>query len=358
MVKAHESSWLYSQHSTWQLPDLNCMSASLDPGQPECLPPCINPGTYMFSSGNTALREFAVPGLSKSKTEQTYGAHRLLQVLPPRFQAVVPETYPNLSERKSAFAFGLSGEARPNDMFGSSQKGFLVFDQSRNQTRLIYSSVCPSVLNPPATVRKLSSFCGLHEDQAIKTDQFTPLKTVLHEESDDNNISGEESEMHEDTEEINALLHSDEDSDCSEDDEVKSTDHSPLAIEVNNKKRGHIVEISEEVASSDSPNKRQKLFDGVYRKASQTDTACSVKLKGTHEYDNDVESSCANDQTQREEVGSILSNKQCNKDKICKTLRILQSIIPGVKGKDPLLVLDEAIDYLQSLKLKANALGV
>ncbi|XP_044490218.1 transcription factor bHLH143-like [Mangifera indica] len=356
MVKPHES-WLYSQHSTWQLPDLNCMSTSLDPGQPECLPPCINPGTYMFSV-NKPLPGFAVPGLAKLKTEPANGAHRLLEALPSQLQAVVPNMSPNPNEKQSAFTFGFSGEAIANDMFRSSQKGFLVFDQSGHQTRLIYSSFCPSVLNPPASLRKLGSFCGLHENQAIKSDEFTPLKAALHEESDVNSISGEENEMHEDTEEINALLYSDEDSDCSDDDEVKSTDHSPLQIEVSNKKREHIVEISEEVGSSDSPNKRLKLFDGVYRKASQTDTACSVKLEETHEYDNDTESSCANDQTQGEEVGFIMSNEQCIKDKIRKTLRILQSIIPSVKGKDPLLVLDEAIDYLQSLKVKANALGV
>ncbi|XP_044509284.1 transcription factor bHLH143-like [Mangifera indica] len=232
-------------------------------------------------------------------------------------------------------------------MCGSSQKGFLVFDQSGNQTQLIYSSVCPFVLNPPDSVRKLGPIYRSHEDQAIKMDKFSPLKAILCEESDENNNSGEESEMHEDSEEINALLYSDEDSDCSDDDKVKSTDHSPLAVghvEVTNEKLEHIVKMAEEFAGSDCPDKRQKLFNGVFQKASQSDT--------------DTESSCANDQTQREEVDSNLSNKQCNKDKICQTLRILQSIIPGVKGKDSLVVLDEAIDYLQSLKHKANALGV
>ncbi|KAF4368400.1 hypothetical protein F8388_019117 [Cannabis sativa] len=45
------------------------------------------------------------------------------------------------------------------------------------------------------------------------------------------------------------------------------------------------------------------------------------------------------------------------KDKILQVLRVLESIIPGVKGKDPLLVIDEAIDYLRIAKLKAETLG-
>ena len=51
--------------------------------------------------------------------------------------------------------------------------------------------------------------------------------------------------------------------------------------------------------------------------------------------------------------------KMCFKrDRVRQTLRILESIIPGAEGKDPLLVIDEAIDYLKILKLKAKSLGV
>jgi hypothetical protein len=57
-------------------------------------------------------------------------------------------------------------------------------------------------------------------------------------------------------------------------------------------------------------------------------------------------------------VGSILGKRSFKRDQIRDALRILQSIIPGAEGKDPLLVIDEAIDYLNSMKLKAKSLGV
>lgn len=360
MVKADES-WICHQHSAWQLPDLNCMSTSLDPRQPECLPSLINPENYMFST-NAALPGYVSPGLVNLKTEQTNGAQKSLQILPPCFQNLVPSPYPFLNEMQPAFPCGFREQAAPNENFGSLQKGLLVFDQSGNQTRLVYSSVCPSVLNPPATLKKEVSVNGFLQDKAIKTDKLPSVKPLLHEEFDENHIA-KECEMHEDTEEINALLYSDGDDDYSngednDDDDVKSTDHSPVAIEGKYQKHDLTVEISEEVASSDGPNKRQKLLDGGYNKSSQTDAGCSVQLEGSHECDNDAESSYANGQTQKEEMGSILGNKRSRKDKIHTTLRILRGIIPGANGKDPLSVLDEAIDYLQSLKLKAAALGV
>ncbi|KAJ4716832.1 putative Transcription factor [Melia azedarach] len=329
MVKAHES-WFYPRHSAWQLPDLNCMSGSVDPRQPECLPSSINPGNYMFSA-NVPVPGFAGPGLAKLKTEQTNEAHKLLQILPPRIHTLVPNTYPYPNEKQPAVPCGLDGEATPNVTLGSLKKGLFVFDQSGNQTRLIYSSVCPSVLNPPAILRKQVSDHGFLE-KPIKTDEFTSVNPIFCEESDENHISGKEFEMHEDTEEINALLYSDEDDDYSDDDE--------------------------EVASIDGPKKRQKLLDGGYNISSQTDIACSVQLEGAHECENDAESSHANGETQRKEVRLVLGNKRSRKDKIHKTLRILQGIIPGANGKDPLSVLDEAIDYLQCLKLQAGALGV
>lgn len=361
MVKAHES-WIYRQHSAWQLPDLNCMRTSLDPRQPECLPSLIAPENYMFSA-NAALPGYVSPGFANLKTEQINGAHKALQILPPRFQNLVPSPYPYLNEIQPAFPCGFSEQAAPNEKLGSLQKGLLVFDQSGNQTQLVYSSVCPSVLNTPATLKKEVSVNGFLQDKSIKRDQFTSVKPLLHEEFDENHISGKECEMHEDTEEINALLYSDGDDDYSngddsEDDEVKSTDHSPVAIEGKYEKHDLTLEISEEVASSDGPNKRQKLLNGGYNKSSQTDTACSVQLEGSHECDNDAESGYANGQTQKEEVDFILGNMQSRKDKIHTALRILQGIIPGANGKDPLSLLDEAIDYLQSLKLKAVALGV
>ncbi|KAJ6420727.1 hypothetical protein OIU84_028147 [Salix udensis] len=177
--------------------------------------------------------------------------------------------------------------------------------------------------------------------------------------------------MHEDTDEINALLYS-----------IRSTGHSPILIKSHGtqEQAEKIVEevtssdgpilikshgtqeraekIVEEVTSSDGPNKRQKLIDGEYKKSSLVDTASSVKVERFHGHEDDMESNYAKRQSQEGEMISILSSMQFRKDKIRATLKILESIIPGAKGKEPLLVLDEAIDYLKSLKLKAKTLEV
>ncbi|KAK2662906.1 hypothetical protein Ddye_001480 [Dipteronia dyeriana] len=362
MVKVHQT-WPDPQNSALQLPDLNCMNSSLDPGQPECSPTNINPGTCMFPE-NVSLPGFTVPGLAKLKTEQTNGANMLLKMFPSHFQTLVPNTLSYLEEKQSAFTCGFMRETMPNATLGSLQKGLLVFDQSGSETRLLYTSVFPSVLSPPVATRNPGSGFGLPEEKAVMIGQFNPVNPIFSEESDENHICVDESEMHEDSDEINALLYSDEDDDYSDDDdddnEVMSTDHSPIANEGSYKKDEHIETITEEIAPSDSSNKRQKLLDGGYNKSSEVVTACLVKLEGSNEYDHDAESSYVG-RTQREEEGSISGNQRSRKGKIRKireTLRILESIIPSVKGKDPLSVLDEAIDYLQSLKLKAKALEV
>lgn len=210
-------------------------------------------------------------------------------------------------------------------------------------------------------------------------DRINQTVLKLPEVSDENNLSGEESEMHEDTEEINALLYSDDedgeytggdeddeyvggggggDDDDDYDDEVTSTGHSPFLISSSGM-RGHVEARTEEVAGSDGQNKRQKLLDGGCKRKSLADTASLTELAGVQGYvfDNE-ESSYAFGQNQVEERFVVWGNKQLKKDKIRATLKILESIIPGAKDKDPLLVLDVAIDYLKSLKFKAKTLGV
>ncbi|KAF3499646.1 hypothetical protein F2Q69_00045169 [Brassica cretica] len=52
-----------------------------------------------------------------------------------------------------------------------------------------------------------------------------------------------------------------------------------------------------------------------------------------------------------QEMGSGLSDEEeTRKDKIHTALRILESVVPGAQGKEALLLLDEAIDYLKLLK--------
>nr|TKR98936.1 transcription factor bHLH143-like isoform X1 [Populus alba] len=332
MVKA-EGSWLSPPHSTRKLPNFDCMTTSLDPAQLQCLPECMNPGTRMTSAN------MAMPGLAVSST-------------------------PNFMTQQGNEAYG---EGVRNPIPGC-QRRFLVFDQSGNEQRLIYSSFGPPVPKPTATDAKPIPGYFDHNEYAARMDQTKLMK--LPEVSDENHFTSEESEMHEDTEEINALLYSDDDyydengggsdddGDDSDDDEVRSTGHSPILIKSHGTQEQAEKIIEEEGTSSDGPNKRQKLMDGGYKKSSLVDSASSVKVERFHGYDDDMESNYAKRQSQDGEMISILSSKQFRKDKIRATLKILESIIPGAKDKEPLLVLDEAIDYLKSLKLKAKTVGV
>ena len=362
MVKA-EGSWLFPPLSTWQSPNFYRMTTSLDPAQLQCLPACMNPGTFM-TSANMSMPGFAVPSIPDFETQQSNEAYGLPQCSPPHSQNFLPGTNPYVKENLSMFSYGLGRGGVANPILGC-QRRFFVFDQSGNEKRLIYSS-CGLAVPKPATAdaKPIPSYFNNKEYAAAKMDQ---MKLKLHEVSDENHFSGKETEMHEDTEEINALLDSDDDDydeddrgsddDDGGDDEVRSTGHFPILIKSHGTQE-QVDEITEEVSSSDGPNKRQKLIDGGYKKSSPVDTASSVKVERYLGYDSDMESSHAIGETQKEGMVSIFGSKQFRKDKIHATLKILESIIPGAKNKEPLLVLDEAINYLKSLKLKAKTLGV
>ncbi|KAF8118454.1 hypothetical protein N665_0005s0212 [Sinapis alba] len=216
----------------------------------------------------------------------------------------------------------------PHGALESSQKGLMIFDQTGNQTRLLR---CPFPLRFPSLTTAA--------EQPVKLSEFredhVPLK-----EFDDKCVNGKESEMHEDTEEINALLYSesdDDDDDCEsddDDDEVMSTGHSPY--QVCNKRA-----LEEEII--DSPCKRQKLLDKVEKNISVSSSSLVVGSK-------DEKLSELNISTKEDAGSSGLSNEQSRKDKIRTALKILESIVPGAKGNEALLLLDEAIDYLKLLK--------
>lgn len=362
MVKASDS-WLSSQLSSQQLPDLNCMSTLLEVRQQECLPLLTNHSTCKVSEP-VMLPGSTSPRLQNLQTEHIDAAHEPLHCLSPDFHALIPATNPYINGKQSTLPYGFSGMVVPNTKFSAScQKGFLIFDQSENQTRLIYNYVCPPTQNPIiANVRIDSGYDVLQmTGDAAKMDRIDPIKNISREASDGN----KESELHEDTEEINALLYSDDDGNDSsddeygEDDEVTCTSHfPPMPMKEGHEKHEHIGELTEEVASSDGPNKRQKMLDGGYEKSSALYTASVVNLDGSHEYDKDAKSCCADGQTGVEESDCTSRNMQSKRDKIIEILRVLESIIPGVKGKDPLLVIDGAIDYLTITKLKAETLGV
>ncbi|XP_015945645.1 transcription factor bHLH143-like [Arachis duranensis] len=161
----------------------------------------------------------------------------------------------------------------------------------------------------------------------------------------------EESEMHEDTEEINALLYSDDDdsdyNDC-DDNEITSTDHSPLVTKRTYGMQEQFQHTTEGVASYDWPNKRPKLVDGDCNRSPQpVDSSSSLRPNENHECISDAESQ---NYFGAEKVGkSIAGDFQLKKDQIRELLRVLENLIPGAKGKQLLFVNDQTIEYLKFL---------
>ncbi|KAF2320511.1 hypothetical protein GH714_027863 [Hevea brasiliensis] len=323
MVKSNNS-WLFRPQCTGQSPNLNCMSTSVKLVQQGCLPACVNPGLNTFSA-NMMMPGIAVPCIPSLNTQQSNGGQGLSQRLPPVFQNLFPMSS-CLKENLPVFSYG--GEGAPNAIPGCQQR-YVIFDQSGNETRLIYSSFLTADVKPTVAATKPIGGSYLHyEEHAAKMDRINHTVLKLQEVSDENRLSGEESEMHEDTEEINAFLYSDDDEDNDDDDdddEVTSTGHSPILISSCGT-LAQVEEITEEVTGSDGRNKRQKLLDGGYKRKSLVDVASLTKVAGVHGCDDDDdESSYAISQNQEEERLVILGNKQLKKDKVRATLKILET---------------------------------
>ncbi|KAL4566060.1 hypothetical protein LXL04_030170 [Taraxacum kok-saghyz] len=215
------------------------------------------------------------------------------------------------------------------------QKKFLVFDQSGDQTTLIYSSgVGP---NPIRYQFPLSN-----NPQKPQSGSY-PVR--INENIIENDSK---SEMREDSEELNALLYSDdEENDYSENEET-STGHSPNSMMFLEKKGQNGNEKEEEVASSGG--KKRKWEDGGSIVNSLEDTASS----GKSGVGND-----GNGMFEEESDDFFMGNKRLRKEKMKETLNLIQNLIPGDKnGKSAIMVIDEAICYLTSLKAKAKALGL
>ncbi|XP_052205618.1 transcription factor bHLH143-like [Diospyros lotus] len=354
MVKA-EASWLLQQSSACDLANLNCTSRLLQHGQQSVLP---SPTNHCMVSTDVTFPGFGVPGLRGPGIGQSNGVPGWFQHRPHHRLENLPATLgPYLQEKPYAICHGHGVEATPNAVSGSTQKKFIIFDHSGNHTRLFFSPHCSPSQNPIVPPTKSLNPFDFHERRqpAAKVEHIFPTEPIIEEKSDENQIIGEASEMHEDTEEINALLYSDDDGDDSEEDEVRSTGRSPFAI---CKKREQTEEITEEVSNSYGPMKRQRLIDGGYKKSSLMAVPSSAE---PHRFfcksDDDAESSCAKGRNQGDDQNSTIGTKQL-KDKICETLKILENLIPGAARNDPVLLIEEAIGYLSYLKLKAMALGV
>lgn len=329
---------------------LNCKSMPLDNGQQKWLPLGLNTPQPQDIPTGSSCPVTPSPELGKVYAAQ-HQFRRYLQ--PPPFQALL-----STCEKQASCLNGPPSncDAAPERALKSCQKRFLVFDQSGNQTRLLQCGFPPSVA--AADPGKILSFLNL--ERGLSKDHAVPEKILLHE---DRVNGGEESEMHEDTEEINALLYSDDDDDCEsdDDDEVTSTGHSPFPVEqqaCNNKTEEEDEEEPDETESYDDDDdgprlKRQKVLLDHY---SHRDLSPSPSFVGTKKSltnlkglsDEKLQES--NISSSNQEMGSGLSDEETRKDKFHTALRILESVVPGAKGKEALLLLDEAIDYLKLLK--------
>ncbi|KAF5739771.1 Transcription factor putative isoform 2 [Tripterygium wilfordii] len=343
-----------------QSPYLNSWSTPLHLLQ-QTAPSFMNPDIHMVSA-NLKMPEYLFPQLSDSPGGHAMEPHAWFYCLPSFRRDFMP-TNSVLKEKLSSIASDDCGEETTSKA-GSvrGEKKFLVVDQSGDQTTLIFSSgietpvQCLTSRSP-----KPSVVCNLTvQDPGAKEIPKFHSAPILTDEVGVNKVTDTDSEMHEDTEELNALLYSDDDSDCTEEDEVTSTGHSPSTMIVHDM-QDCFESSAEEVASSMGLTKKRRLFDGGDDNvAILLDTADSVKAKRCcSEYDDDAQSSCANvwNSGSSDDTFSPV-NKRMRKEKLTEIVDILQSIVPGSKGKDAIMVLDEAIRYLETLKRKATSLGL
>ncbi|MFQ6642251.1 hypothetical protein Gotur_017579 [Gossypium turneri] len=329
------------QRFDWRSHHLSCLAAPHPLVQQNTNPQLVNSGIDMVSVPRT-LPDYANPGtVPQLQVGQVNEPCGRFYCSPHYWQGLVPAST-NPYEYYNEKIVSKAGS-------GCAQKRFLVFDQSGDQTTMIFSSSFGTPIKCATWGPKSPAACNFNgEDPITKVNpdlHFGPISSNVFDENGTNT----QSEMHEDTEELNALLYSDDDSYYT-DDEVTSAVHSPSRMTAcpEQFEGGG----TEKVASSIGPTKKRKLLnDGNDYLPLLTDAAISVNPSRWSEYVDDADSSCAN-------MESSSSNKRLRIEKIQETVSFLRSLIPNGEGKDAIMVLDEAIDYLKSLKLKAKTLGL
>ncbi|XP_058087946.1 transcription factor bHLH143 [Magnolia sinica] len=337
-------SWLYGQKlSPWQSPNLNCGSGPPDSGpqniiHPMPFPAYANPYARMDSSTRI------IPGLVGSDVPELKSAGgNELQAWHCCYTRQTSSRIPQ-STLEEKFSASRCSETAPN------QKKFVVFDHSGNRTSLIFSSVGYPLQNPFAADLVPHRFDNFPTESPVNKDTIIPGSVKdsfwggFNEHCPNDVSGGQGSEMHENTEEIDALLYSDED------DEETSTGHSPSKMTGYVGKEGAKEDSAGVASCSLTPIKRRRL-EGVCDRSLE-DTASSGK---TWQHEEDAESSCIKGMIQGGRDGPSAS-KRLRRERIREAVGVLRSIIPGGKGKDATAVLDEAIRYLRSLRLKAKAL--
>ncbi|PHT32383.1 hypothetical protein CQW23_28720 [Capsicum baccatum] len=352
-------SWFSHQYPDLQSAHSNFSGRGLNSGQQNSVPMYMTPySNEILVKGDSS---FSFSGLPESKGSQPTEAHNWFYCLPQLHQGFAPVLSTIVEEKLALQSVDCcGGNEEPHAGLKSAQKTFLVFDQSGDQTTLLYSSPngtpvqCLPLWHP-----KPAAPCNLiKEGPQILQNGICPSRHYsIGEYYEENHRDDVDSELHEDTEELNALLYSDDDDGYSEGGEETSTGHSPSAMTAHDMPPW-LDEMGEEVVSSEWPSKRRKRLDDSSDIPSPVDTATSAKPFTCSDLEDDAQSSCNNSHKQISELVSPSGKKRPRKDQILETISILQKIIPGGEGKDSVDVIDEAICYLRSLKVKVKSLGL
>lgn len=356
-MEEHCGTWKQHPQFGWQSPNLS----SHDVGKRDGICANMNPPGVNFEP-NT-MPAFGSSALPHLQFGHSYEPHGWFYCLPRFRQGFIPAPSFAAEEKPSAdHVKGFRDKIAPCDESSSPQKQFLVVDQMCGRTTVVYSSRFGSpneCLDSWHSKLYGTNYWSGNEpsfrrDLNLNLNQMTG--PTLADQVDENQGTDNESEMHEDTEEINALLYSDSEAysaeDDDDDDEVTSTGHSPSTMTTHDNHKT-LRGTAEEVASSAGKAKKRKLVDGYNDDIQVMDTANSLQHeKSPAVGDNDAESRCS--------YGNIegSGNKKMKKEKIRDVLSVLESIIPGGKDKNPVMLLEDAISCLKSLKHKAKALGL
>uniref|UniRef100_A0A803MEF8 BHLH domain-containing protein n=2 Tax=Chenopodium quinoa TaxID=63459 RepID=A0A803MEF8_CHEQI len=363
-------SWLHQRQPDTQFPNAKSLKLPFDIGMQNTGIPCAMPCTNAAPVSG-ALPSFGYSGPHDFKVGQSKEPYGWFYCLPRFRQGLVPDMtlhdkfMPEIGFTGKASAAAIENHVEtnvsPTDA-QRAQKQFLVFDRTGNKTTLILSSMVGASNQPLNSWNQKSSCYYNNVNEGELGDgsngPFYSGPNLTDDLNDDNEIG----EMHEDSEDIDALLSSDDEG-CYSDGEETSTGRSPSTMTAYEKQDWYEDnEDMDEVASSAGPSKRQKLSDSSDEAPSVTYAASSLVPKGSSsEYEDDAESICAGGQPTRpysNTTHSFSGNKRDRKEKIRETVSILQTIIPGGDGKDAVVVLDEAINYLKTLRYKAKSLGI
>ncbi|XP_074263593.1 transcription factor bHLH143-like [Silene latifolia] len=355
-------SWLHRRQLENQFPNSQSLIPPFDdPGMQNTRSPCVTPYTIAAPTDSTSptVGFSGVPNIKSGPLKEQHG---WFYCLPRSRQCLVRDktlddkctsktNQPNNIPSAGREIYGESNS--PTNGSGPAIKQFLVFDQTGDKTTMMFASgIGTSIPRPTTWTHRPTCYYNFNEDE----DALRITRDVLHSGPNlaDGHRSDERSDMRENSEEINALLYSEEEDDDSDDGEEASTGNSPSTMTAFEKQEWVNEEVMDEVASSAGPMKRQKLSRSGHQ-VPPVKYPSHIEQTRSSEYEDDAESSCA---MPFRETNSSPGNKRMRREKIRETVRILQTILPGGKGKDAITVLDEAIHYLKTLKFKAESLAL